>query len=198
MPWNCDFNIDKKNKAVIIDPKGSGPLSKPLKVRPDPSLALQCMLDLALMKQANPHFTQYHAKNQCYPVFGAPKPFGIDRNAACLFGIVAAGSHLLAYTYEGKGEDRRMKLWIPRRSYKKARAPGVLDNSVADDVAIGYRPDQIMLIGARDEAGLDPVFVSENMKAAGTVSYFHRTLPRMATISNRASNSSTTSRFQGT
>ncbi len=69
-------------------------------------------------------------RGELFPVathFGAPELFRIERAAASLFGIRAAGVHLNGFVRKDDG----LHLWIGRRALDKPTYPGKLDHMVA-------------------------------------------------------------------
>ncbi|KAK7742966.1 hypothetical protein SLS63_000534 [Diaporthe eres] len=101
----------------------------------------------------------------------------IDRNAAQLFGLLTMGAHMTCHTWETPEEDRQLKLWVPRRAFNKKYDAGKLDNTVAGGIANGDTPLQTILAEAEEEAALSRDFVTENIKAMDTLSYFNHCSP---------------------
>jgi 8-oxo-dGTP pyrophosphatase MutT (NUDIX family) len=100
------------------------------------------------------------------PRWGAPAHFKIDRGAVPFFGIRAYGVHLNGYIREGA----TLKLWIGRRSPKKAVAPGKLDNLVAGGIDYKHGLLETLIKESEEEASLPPV-IARHAVSVGAVSY---------------------------
>lgn len=110
-------------------------------------------------------------RNELYPVYGPKRDllFSIERAASALFGVVTYGCHMMAYTRK-EGE---LKLWVPRRSATKQTYGGMLDNTVAGGIATGESSFECIVREAGEEASLPEDLVRKDVKAVGTVTYFH-------------------------
>jgi 8-oxo-dGTP pyrophosphatase MutT (NUDIX family) len=100
------------------------------------------------------------------PRWGAPAHFKIDRGAVPFFGVRAYGVHLNGYVREGD----KLKLWVGRRSPKKAVAPGKLDNLVAGGIDYKHGLFETLLKESEEEASL-PRSIARHAVAVGAVSY---------------------------
>ncbi|KAF2423659.1 thiamine pyrophosphokinase [Tothia fuscella] len=112
-------------------------------------------------------------RGELYPVYG-PGPgrevlFNIERSASPLFGVVSYGVHMTAYT----GEEREVKIWVPRRSSTKQTYPSLLDNTVAGGIPSGESPFNALLRESLEEASLPSDLVRRLAKPAGCVTYFY-------------------------
>jgi 8-oxo-dGTP pyrophosphatase MutT (NUDIX family) len=115
-------------------------------------------------------------RNELYPVYGPNREllFNIERAASALFGIVTYGCHMTAYTYvKGEGDEKEMKIWVPRRAKNKQTYGGMLDNTVAGGIATGESAFESLVREAQEEASLPEDIVRQNAKAVGTVTYYH-------------------------
>lgn len=110
-------------------------------------------------------------RNELYPVYGPNRDllFSIERAASALFGVVTYGCHMMAYTKK----DGELKLWVPRRAATKQTYGGMLDNTVAGGIATGESPFECIVREAGEEASLPEELVRKDVKAVGTVTYFH-------------------------
>lgn len=111
-------------------------------------------------------------RDELHPVYGRGREllFTVDRCASPLFGIVTYGVHLTAYVKTKEGE---LKIWTPRRAYKKQTYGGLLDNAVAGGIASGESPRDCLIRECGEEASLPEDLVRAKAKACGTVTYFH-------------------------
>jgi hypothetical protein len=74
-------------------------------------------------------------RNEEYPIFGRPGQgilLRIERSAAGVLGVRAAGCHLNAYLRDAEGH---LKMWISRRSFTKQTYPGMLDNTAGGEIS---------------------------------------------------------------
>ncbi|KAM0716899.1 hypothetical protein Q7P37_006751 [Cladosporium fusiforme] len=110
-------------------------------------------------------------RKELYPVYGPNRDllFSIERAASALFGIVTYGCHMMAYTRN----DGELKLWVPKRAATKQTYGGMLDNTVAGGIATGETPFECIVREAGEEASLPEDLVRKEVKAVGTVTYFH-------------------------
>lgn len=110
-------------------------------------------------------------RNELYPVYGPNRDllFSIERATSALFGVVTYGCHMMAYTKQ-EGE---LKLWVPRRAATKQTYGGMLDNTVAGGIATGESPFECIVREAGEEASLPEDLVRKDVRAVGTVTYFH-------------------------
>lgn len=84
-----------------------------------------------------------------------------------IFGIVASGVHLTAYTRTEEG----LKYWVPRRAKTKQPFPGMLDNTVATNLAFGQEPLEKLIQKALEEASIPENYTRTHAIKCGTVSY---------------------------
>lgn len=111
-------------------------------------------------------------RNELYAVYGRNKQllFNVERSASPLFGVVTYGVHLTAYTKSASGE---YKIWTPRRAKSKQTYGGLLDNAVGGGIASGESPFESLVRECMEEASLPEDLVRSQVKACGTVTYFH-------------------------
>ena len=122
--------------------------------------------------RATDHFTILRGwRNELYPVYGPNRDllFSIERAASALFGVVTYCCHMMAYTKK----DGELKLWVPRRAATKQTYGGMLDNTVAGGIATGESSFECIVREAGEEASLPEDLVRKDVKAVGTVTYFH-------------------------
>jgi len=100
------------------------------------------------------------------PRWGAPAHFKIDRGAVPFFGIRAYGVHLNGYRRDGD----TLKLWVGRRSPKKAVAPDKLDNLVAGGIDYSHGLFETLVKECEEEASLPPALANKAIPV-GAVSY---------------------------
>ncbi len=100
------------------------------------------------------------------PRWGVAPHFKIDRGAVPFFGIKAYGAHLNGYVRDGD----TLKLWVGRRSPKKAVAPGKLDNLVAGGINNEHGLFETLIKESAEEADIAPALASQSV-AVGAVSY---------------------------
>jgi hypothetical protein len=112
-------------------------------------------------------------RHECFvvaPRWGATPHFKIDRGAVPFFGVKAYGVHLNGFVSGGGA----MKLWVGRRSPKKAVAPGKLDNIVAGGIGNGHGIAATLFKEAEEE-GRVPAALVERAVPVGAVSYCMQT-----------------------
>ncbi|HLI20436.1 MAG TPA: DUF4743 domain-containing protein [Stellaceae bacterium] len=108
-------------------------------------------------------------RNECFivaPLWGAPAHFKLDRGAVPFFGVKAYGVHLNGFVRDGK----TLKLWVGRRSPKKAVAPGKLDNLVAGGIGWPHGLVDTLIKESEEEASLPEVLAARAVPV-GAVSY---------------------------
>jgi 8-oxo-dGTP pyrophosphatase MutT (NUDIX family) len=98
--------------------------------------------------------------------WGAPAHFKLDRGAVPFFGVRAYGVHLNGFVRKGAG----LKLWIGRRSPKKAVAPDKLDNLVAGGIGYPHGLVETLIKECEEEASL-PEALATQSRPVGAVSY---------------------------
>lgn len=109
------------------------------------------------------------SNGEMLPVYG---PGGmllaeIDRSAAGMFGTIAYGIHLTAYTID---EKHGLRMWIGRRAAHKQTWPGRLDSAAAGGLGAGETPLKGMAREAAEEASIPEDFMLKYAKEAGCVS----------------------------
>jgi 8-oxo-dGTP pyrophosphatase MutT (NUDIX family) len=108
-------------------------------------------------------------RHECFvvaPRWGTPAHFKIDRGAVPFFGVKAYGVHLNGYVRHGGA----LKLWIGRRSTKKAVAPGKLDNLVAGGIGYPHGLFETLIKECGEEASI-PAPLAKRSLPVGAVSY---------------------------
>ena len=108
-------------------------------------------------------------RDEAYAVgtrFDAPPLMQIERSVVPSFGIKAYGVHLNGYV--GRGDA--MRLWVGRRSRRKAAWPGKLDHLVAGGQPIGLSLMDNLVKEAGEEASLPPE-LARRAHPVGVVTY---------------------------
>ena len=100
------------------------------------------------------------------PHWEAPPHFKLDRGAVPFFGVRAYGVHLNGFVRE----DGTLKLWVGRRSPKKAVAPGKLDNLVAGGIGYPHGLFETLIKECEEEASI-PEAIAKRSIPVGAVSY---------------------------
>ena len=100
------------------------------------------------------------------PHWGAEPHFKLDRGAVPFFGVKAYGAHLNGIV----DEDGALKLWVGRRSPKKAVAPGKLDNLVAGGIGWPHGLFKTLIKECGEEASI-PEALAKRSVPVGAVSY---------------------------
>ena len=98
------------------------------------------------------------------PRFGATPCFVIERAAARYFGIHTFAAHINGLV-RTPGEAR---MWLARRSERKAIDPGLLDNLVGGGIAAGSSVQATVIKEAGEEAGISTALARE-AQAVGMV-----------------------------
>ncbi|HEX4192035.1 MAG TPA: DUF4743 domain-containing protein [Stellaceae bacterium] len=100
------------------------------------------------------------------PHWGATPPFKIDRGAVPFFGVKAYGVHLNGFVRDSDA----LKLWVGRRSPKKAVAPGKLDNLVAGGIGYPHGLVETLIKECGEEASI-PEALAKRAQPVGAISY---------------------------
>jgi 8-oxo-dGTP pyrophosphatase MutT (NUDIX family) len=100
------------------------------------------------------------------PRWGATPHFKIDRGAVPFFGTKAYGVHLNGFVRDGS----TLKLWVGRRSPKKAVAPGKLDNIVAGGIGFPHGLFETLIKECGEEASI-PETLAKRSQPVGAISY---------------------------
>jgi 8-oxo-dGTP pyrophosphatase MutT (NUDIX family) len=110
-------------------------------------------------------------RNELYAVYCPTSQlyFVIERCAACLFGLVTYGIHMIGYI--PATEEKPMRIWVPRRSLTKPTYPGKLDNTVAGGIGYPAGIYETLVKECAEEAGLDADYVDRHAVATGVVTY---------------------------
>jgi len=111
-------------------------------------------------------------RNECYEIkriFSEPPLFKIERSASPLFGMRKYGVQITGYVnHSTKG----LCLWFQKRSPTKPTWPNMMDNFVGGGISEGISVLDTAIKEAGEEADV-PAELAANLKAAGTVSFFH-------------------------
>jgi 8-oxo-dGTP pyrophosphatase MutT (NUDIX family) len=101
------------------------------------------------------------------PVFlierGAARYFGVVTYAAHVNGVAQAGDAAHVNGVEQFGGQPRM--WLARRSPRKAVDPGLLDNLVGGGIGAGFRVEETVVKEAWEEAGIEPALARRSRPA---------------------------------
>lgn len=96
--------------------------------------------------------------------FGSPPLVDIERAAARYFGIRTYAVHVNGLVDSGDG----IKMWLARRSPRKAIDPGMIDNLVGGGIATGYGIFDTLEKEAWEEAGI-PADVAARARPHGSI-----------------------------
>jgi 8-oxo-dGTP pyrophosphatase MutT (NUDIX family) len=186
MPWTSDFVINRTSipPSIKLSDWVVGKSDSPTEAADKISGAFAKVVDEAIERDIFDILHQRHSEP--YLVAGARVGKGavvrIERFAHSLFGIMARGSHLTAYTYvkpdrksnqkgfivEGKGE---LKIWVAKRSPKLFTFPGKLDSTVAGGIKAHSTPARCIIEEADEEASLESDFVEPRLQHVGVLTY---------------------------
>jgi 8-oxo-dGTP pyrophosphatase MutT (NUDIX family) len=126
----------------------------------------------------HPEFTSLARKwrDETFPIYTTttkPKTLllEIERSASALFGILASGVQLTAYTTDPATNE--LKIWVARRSRRKQTYAGMLDSAAAGGLETGMVPLEGVVREAVEEASLDEGVVRRGVKCVGALSYYH-------------------------
>jgi len=106
-------------------------------------------------------------RNEYYAVAakpGGPSLFDIERAAARYFGVHTFAAHANGLVRT----DNETRMWLARRSPRKAIDPGLLDNLVGGGIAAGTSVDATLVKEAWEEAGVAAA-IAETAPSLGTV-----------------------------
>ena len=111
-------------------------------------------------------------RNECYEIrrtFAEPMVFKIERAASPLFGMRKYGVQITGYVNHS---TMGLSVWFQRRSASKPTWPNMMDNFVGGGITEGIGVLETAVKEAGEEANV-PAEIATNMKAAGTVTFFH-------------------------
>jgi 8-oxo-dGTP pyrophosphatase MutT (NUDIX family) len=99
--------------------------------------------------------------------------FLIERGAARYFGVVTYAAHVNGVTQAGDGPyvngvtqaGGQPRMWLARRSPRKAVDPGLLDNLVGGGIGAGFRVEETVVKEAWEEAGIEPALARRSRPA---------------------------------
>jgi 8-oxo-dGTP pyrophosphatase MutT (NUDIX family) len=112
-------------------------------------------------------------RNEPFPVAASPAGpilLNMERAAVPLFGIRAYGVHLNGFVRDGDA----LKMWIGRRSLRRPRSPGKLDQLVAGGQPAGLSLRENLIKECGEEASI-PLALAARAVAVGAVSYVTET-----------------------
>ena len=136
-----EFDCFRVTEAVVVlDPALSGPKARSAALA---SVAVALRDDGALPAW----------RDELYAIaqgFGAAPLALIERGAARYFGLRTYAAHV-----NGVIDDGVARMWLARRSPRKAVDPGLLDNLVGGGIAAGMRVDDTLVKEAWEEAAID-------------------------------------------
>lgn len=111
-------------------------------------------------------------RDECYEIkriFSEPALFRIERSASPLFGMRKYGVQITGYVnHSTKG----LCIWFQKRSPTKPTWPNMMDNFVGGGITEGISVLDTAVKEAGEEADV-PAEIAANLRAAGTVSFFH-------------------------
>lgn len=150
--------VDKKR--VTINPKHQTPEEITCEVRKS--------VDDMKTKRIFPELDRY--RNEDYNVkerySDATILFRIERAASSLFGVNTYGCHINGYVKK----DKKISMWIARRSKTKPTFPGMLDNFVAGGLTAGLSLIECAKKEMEEEAGVSEEIASR-IKMVDAITY---------------------------
>lgn len=162
MPWTSSFHLDSgsKIKRVILREKNIEGCNG----------AISAVLERAREKDSFDVLKGWRGEEYGIRGDGGVR---IERAGAGLFGVVTTGVHCTVYTF-GKRNDgeKELLLWVPRRSVRTKRDPGMLDSSIAGGVTAGMEPRKCLIKEAFEEASLGEE-IAERARGVGCVMEFN-------------------------
>jgi 8-oxo-dGTP pyrophosphatase MutT (NUDIX family) len=163
MPWNSSFQIEHNQKTIhLID-------TRPELQRQASDIIIAAFSEVITKTIDTDTFEILHGRHsEPYLILGANQFCHLERFAHSLFGIVARGAHLTAYTCSSSGV---LKIWVPRRARHLFTYPGKLDSTVAGGVKATDTPFECIIAEAQEEASLDESLVRERVRSVGTLTY---------------------------
>jgi len=111
-------------------------------------------------------------RDECYEIkriFSEPPLFKIERSASPLFGMRKYGVQITGYVNHS---TMGLSVWFQKRSATKPTWPNMMDNFVGGGITEGIDVLQTAIKEAGEEANVPPE-IAANLKAVGTVSFFH-------------------------
>lgn len=158
MPWTPSFNLDSETnppRVVLTENSVEGC-----------NEAISTVLDLA--KEKNVFDVLKGWRGEEYGIRGGGG-IKVERAGAGLFGVVTTGVHCTVYTFGKRNAgEKELLLWVPRRSERTKKDPGMLDSSIAGGVPAGIDPRRCLIKEAFEEASLGEE-IATRVKAVGSV-----------------------------
>ena len=111
-------------------------------------------------------------REECYEIkriFSEPALFKIERSASPLFGMRKYGVQITGYVNHSL---LGLSVWFQKRAATKPTWPNMMDNFVGGGITEGIDIIQTAIKEAAEEANVPPE-IADNLKAVGTVSFFH-------------------------
>ena len=105
----------------------------------------------------------------CTLTLGGRVYFLLDRALVEYLGIRGYGVHLIAYVKDNK----KIKIWTPRRAKNKRVEPNKLDNTVAGGISAGETVYEALVRESYEEAALEKNIISTAV-LSGTINYTWR------------------------
>jgi hypothetical protein len=161
LPWTALFKITREypSKVEIVDDSHG---------RDQSSACDKAFAEVVAACQEQNLFNQ-RQEHEMYRVLGTEYPVRIFRYACPLFGIVAQGAHMTAYTRTSDGGG---KIWVPRRSLAAGMTyPGMLNSTVAGGVKAEWTPFETIVQESQEEASLTEHLVRRNVRPAGCLTF---------------------------
>lgn len=120
---------------------------------------------------------KWHNENLPVYTHGGQHVLDLDLCGVDLFGVVSYGVHLTGFVVS-KNDDGspEYRYWVPRRSFKKATFPGILDNFVAGNILSDETPLNAIVREVYEETGISTDFTRTHIRSCGTVTYQMSTL----------------------
>jgi 8-oxo-dGTP pyrophosphatase MutT (NUDIX family) len=190
MPWTSDFIVSHTSTPPSVQLRDSLISSADSEETSASKItaAFAAVVNKAIEDDTFDILNRRHSEPYLLP--GARfKDCRLERFAHALFGIVARGAHLTAYTYVKSSQGRpELKIWVARRSHKLYTFPGKLDTTVAGGIKAYDTPLACIIAECQEEASFPEELVRESIKHTGVLTYVtqHSSSPPLGLTGERA------------
>ncbi|CUM65131.1 uncharacterized protein PRCAT00002758001 [Priceomyces carsonii] len=115
-------------------------------------------------------------RNELYVVYNPTHtPYVlVERALSVLIGVVTYGVHINGYIPASKTSNKKLKLWVPRRSKTKQTYPLMLDNTIAGGIGFPNGIGETVIKECFEEGHLSAEFVKLHIKPTGVVLYMYQ------------------------
>ncbi|OTB03516.1 hypothetical protein M426DRAFT_23676 [Hypoxylon sp. CI-4A] len=162
MPWTSHFEVkhDVPRSVTVLD--SSKGQDTPAAV----NAAFAELINICIEKNLFHVIDGMHSEP--FSILSAKYPVHMERFASALFGIMARGAYITAYT---KAADGQIKLWVGRRAKHLYTGAGKLDGTVAGGIKADSTPFETLVREADEEASLPEALVRARTTSTGAVTY---------------------------